>query len=85
MRGLKEAEQEGKEYTPHFEGWLIRESIDRRNDFKQDGETYNQFEEREKDELISNLVSTLAPCDKRIQKQKSLIIVQMMIRNMGTE
>lgn len=67
LGGLKEAEQEGKEYTPHIEGRLVRESIDRRNDFKQAGETYNKFEEWEKNELISNLVSTLAPCDKRIQ------------------
>ncbi|WP_371261423.1 catalase-related domain-containing protein [Bacillus sp. OV322] len=43
--------------------------MDRRKDFKQAGETYNKFEEREKDELISYLVSTLAPCDKRKQSK----------------
>ena len=31
INGLKEAKQDGKEYTPHVEGNLVRESIDRQN------------------------------------------------------
>lgn len=65
--GLKEAQQEGKEHQPHYEGKLVREKIDRTNDFKQAGERYRWFEDWERDELISNLVNTLAPCDQRIQ------------------
>ncbi|RCK13056.1 hypothetical protein DT075_02135 [Bacillus licheniformis] len=34
---------------------------------EQAGDTYRHFEDWEKDELITNLVNTLAPCDQRIQ------------------
>ncbi|WP_445669218.1 catalase [Margalitia sp. FSL K6-0131] len=67
MGGLKEAEQVGKEFTPHVEGNLVRESIDRNDNTKQAGETYRQFEDWEKDELINNLVNDLAICPKDIQ------------------
>ncbi len=67
LGGLKEAEQIGKEYTPKVEGNLVRESIDRQSNTKQAGETYRNFEEWERDELISNLVGDLSQCDKRIQ------------------
>lgn len=67
INGLKEANQDGKEYTPHVEGHLVRESIDRQNNFKQAGDTYRHLDDWEKEELITNLVNTLAPCDQRIQ------------------
>ncbi|MFD2043285.1 catalase [Ornithinibacillus salinisoli] len=67
LGGLKEAEQTGKEHTPHVEGNLVRDSIDRQSNTKQAGETYRQFEQWEKDELINNLVNDLAICDKRLQ------------------
>ncbi|MFP3919616.1 catalase [Lysinibacillus telephonicus] len=67
MGGLTEAEQTGKEYTPHVEGNLVRESIDRNDNTKQAGETYRSFEQWEKDELINNLVNDLALCPKEIQ------------------
>lgn len=67
LGGLQEAEQSGKEYTPYIEGKLVRESIDRQNNTRQAGETYRRFEQWEKDELISNLVTDLSKCDKRIQ------------------
>ncbi len=67
MGGLKEAEQTGKEYTPNIEGNLVRESIDRNDNTKQAGETYRNFEQWEKDELISNLVNDLVICPKDIQ------------------
>ncbi len=50
-----------------MEGNLVRQSIDRTNNTKQAGETYRQFEQWEKDELFSNLVRSLFPCDQRIQ------------------
>ncbi|WP_395948305.1 catalase [Bacillus swezeyi] len=67
INGLKEANQDGKEHTPHVEGHLVRESIDRQNNFKQAGDTYRHLDDWEKEELITNLVNTLAPCDQRIQ------------------
>ena len=69
LDGLKEAKQHGKEYTPHIEGNLVRQSIDRENNFKQAGETYRKFEQWEKDDLILNLVNDLAKCDTRIQEK----------------
>jgi catalase len=68
LGGLTEAVQSGQEHTPRVEGNLVRQSIDRQNNTKQAGETYRQFEDWEKDELISNLVSALAPSDRRIQE-----------------
>jgi len=67
LNGLKEAPRAGKEYTPRYEANLVRQKIDRTNDFKQAGETYRNFEEWEREDLISNLSNTLAACDKRIQ------------------
>ncbi|OLN22942.1 catalase [Domibacillus antri] len=69
LDGLKEAEQEGQEHQPHYNGKLVREPIDRKNEFGQAGETYRNFEDWEKDELIRNLVDALKVCDPRIQKQ----------------
>ena len=67
LGGLKEASMEGKPHTPRAEGELVREQIDRTNDFKQAGERYRSFEDWERDELISNLVTTLAPCHQQIK------------------
>jgi catalase len=67
LGGLKEAPKVHKDHMPHYNAALIRERIDRQNNFKQAGETYRNFEEWERDELISNLVNTLAPVRKDIQ------------------
>jgi len=67
LGGLQEAPKKGKDYTPRYEANLVRQKIDRTNDFKQAGETYRNFEDWERDDLINNLVNTLATCDKRIQ------------------
>ncbi len=65
--GLKEAERSGKDHTPEYTGKLVRQKIERANDFKQAGERYRWFEDWERDELIKNLVAALAPCDQRIK------------------
>ena len=52
-----------------IKGNLVRESIDRQNNTKQAGETYRQFEQWEKTELIANLVNDLSACDPRIQEK----------------
>lgn len=69
LGGLQEAKQPGTEYTPYIQGKLVRESIDRQNNTKQAGETYRRFEEWERAELITNLVTDLSRCDKRIQEK----------------
>lgn len=67
LGGLKEAPRRGKDHTPQYNAALVREKISRENNFKQAGETYRNFEEWEREELITNLVNTLAPARKQIQ------------------
>lgn len=69
MGGLREAPRAGKDHNPLYEARLVRESIDRQNNFKQAGETYRNFEDWERDELILNLVSGLSVCNEDIQKR----------------
>ncbi|WP_404409520.1 catalase [Jeotgalibacillus malaysiensis] len=68
LDGLKEADREGKDHQPQYNGKLVREGIDRPNNFGQAGETYRNFEEWEREELISNLADALAVCHSTIQK-----------------
>lgn len=67
LGGLKEAPKAGNDHTPSYSANLVREKIDRTNDFKQAGERYRLHEDWEKDDLISNLVNALAPANKIIQ------------------
>ncbi len=67
--GLKEAKQEGKVHEPHYNDKVVREKIDRPNDFGQAGETYRNLEDWERDELISNLVDNLKVCRPEIQNK----------------
>lgn len=69
MNGLREAPKRYSDYTPHVEGKLVRESIDRTNDFKQAGETYRSFDEVERNDLIANLVDGLSQCREEIQQR----------------
>jgi len=68
LGGLHEATKTGKEYTPHIEGNLVRQVIERTNDFKYAGEQYRAFEDWERDDLILNLVGTLKPAPQHIQQ-----------------
>lgn len=67
LNGLKEAPKAGKDYEPQYNAKLVRQKIDRQNNFKQAGERWNMHEDWEKDDLILNLVNTLAPVEKHIQ------------------
>lgn len=67
LGGLREAPKAGEDHTPSYAANLVREKIDRTNDFKQAGERYRLHEDWEKDDLISNLVNALAPANKIIQ------------------
>lgn len=67
LGGLEEAKRPGKDYTPLYNARLVREKIERQNNFKQAGETYRNFEDWERDELIENLVGGISQCTKEIQ------------------
>jgi len=66
--GLQEASKEERpQHRPHYNAAVMGEPIDRPNNYGQAGETYRNFEDWERDELIKNLSDALAICDKRIQ------------------
>ena len=67
LGGLKEAAKTGKDYEPEYHAKLVRQKIDRQNNFKQAGERFRLFEDWERNDLINNLVNTLAPAQKHIQ------------------
>jgi catalase len=67
--GLHEAPVNGTPYTPHIEGNLVRQRIERTNDYTQAGERYRSFEEWEREDLINNLVTSLKQCRKDIQER----------------
>ena len=61
--GLKEATRNGVEYTPEVNGKLVRQKIDRTNDFKQAGDAYRTIlTQEQRDELVKNLGGALADC-----------------------
>ncbi|MBN2980864.1 MULTISPECIES: catalase [Cohnella] len=68
LNGLKEAPKRGRDHEPHYDAKLVRQKIDRTNDFAQAGKTYRAFDDVEKDELIANLVSNLKICAPHIQE-----------------
>lgn len=67
LNGLKEAPRAGKDHTPRYQAALVREKIERQNNFKQAGETYRNFQDWERDDLISNLSSALVQANEEIQ------------------
>ncbi|MFL6446672.1 MAG: catalase [Bryobacteraceae bacterium] len=67
LGGLKEAPSSGKHHTPFVQGNVVRQRIERTNDFKQAGERYRSYEEWEREELVNNLGAGLSGCRKDIQ------------------
>ena len=76
LNGLKEGAKAGRDYTPRYEANLVRQKIDRQNNFKQAGERYRTFEDWERNDLINNLVSTLKPAQKHIQDKMIELFTQ---------
>jgi len=76
LGGLKEAPKTNEEHTPMYQAKLVREKISRQNNFKQAGITFNNFQDWERDELILNLVNTLAPAKKHIQDKMIELFTQ---------
>src|SRR5690606_20880427 len=67
LNGLQEASRTGKDHTPRYQAALVREKIERQNNFKQAGETYRNFEDWERDDLISNLSGAIVQANQEIQ------------------
>jgi catalase len=67
MNGLKEAPKAGNDHTPLYNARLVRQKIDRTNDFKQAGERWRLHEDWEKDDLIKNLVNTMASAEQIVK------------------
>ena len=76
LGGLKEATPAGKDHTPYSAGNLVRQNLDRTNNFGQAGERFRAFEDWERDELIANLVSGLKPCTTQIQERMVSMFAQ---------
>jgi catalase len=69
LGGLNEATPSGKPHTPYVAGELVRQTIDRTNDFGQAGQTYRDHSDWERDDLILNLVTNLKPVRRHIQER----------------
>ncbi|GFN29810.1 catalase X [Paenibacillus curdlanolyticus] len=69
LGGLQEAKERGKSYEPAYNERLVRQRIERTNDFAQAGETYRKFDEVERADLIANLGGALAECREVIRNR----------------
>ncbi|MGI4830047.1 MAG: catalase [Janthinobacterium lividum] len=70
MNGIKEASPAPVPYTPLYEGRLVRQKIDRENNFKQAGDTWrNEFDESYRAELINNLSGALSNAIPAVQEK----------------
>ncbi len=70
MNGIKEASPAPVPYTPMYEGRLVRQKIDRENNFKQAGDTWRDlFNEEYRAELINNLSGALASAIPAVQEK----------------
>ncbi|HEU4323099.1 MAG TPA: catalase [Roseiflexaceae bacterium] len=69
LGGLHEAQPAGPDHQPYVEGKLVRQTIERQNNYKQAGERYRSFEDWEREELISNLVKNIGQAARHIQER----------------
>lgn len=67
MGGLQEAEPAGKDHTPFISGHLVRQKVDGRNEYGQAGDRWRQHTDREKDDLIANLVDNLSGATRYVK------------------
>ncbi|MDB5236547.1 MAG: catalase [Hymenobacter sp.] len=66
LNGLKEAPRTAPDHMPQYEGRLMRQTIDRQNNFKQAGERYRLHQDWERDDLINNMVGALASANRTV-------------------
>jgi catalase len=76
LNGLNEAPKTFKDHEPEYQAKLVRKKIERTNNFKQAGERFRMFEDWEREDLILNLVNTLAPAKKHIQDKMVELFTQ---------
>ncbi|SMB86279.1 Catalase [Hymenobacter roseosalivarius DSM 11622] len=76
LNGLKEAPRSAPDHKPHYNGVLIRETIDRQNNFKQAGERWRLHEEWEKEDLVNNLVDAISAAEQHIQDKMVELFTQ---------
>ncbi|MDP9444938.1 MAG: catalase [Actinomycetota bacterium] len=70
LGGLREADYPTHdEQGPEISGRLTRQRIPRTNDYQQAGQRYLLSEQWERDDLVTNLVTLLAQCDRPIQER----------------
>jgi catalase len=67
LNGLKESASPGPDHTPAYSARLVRQSIDRANNFGQAGDRYRKHEDWEREDLINNMVGALADAEQVIQ------------------
>jgi catalase len=67
LNGLKEAPRAAPDHMPQYTGRVMKQTIDRQNNFQQAGERYRLHEDWERDDLINNMVGALATANKVIQ------------------
>jgi catalase len=69
LDGTVEARPVHPDYQPFISGNLVRASIERRDDWRQPGILYTKLTERDRVDLITNLVGELRNCDGGIQQR----------------
>lgn len=69
LGGFEEAHEDTRPpHRPTYNAAAMSAPIDRPNNYGQAGETFRQFEDWERKELIHNLSEALSACDSRIQE-----------------
>jgi len=69
LNGLTESPRSAPDHMPQYTGRLVRQTIDRENNFKQAGERYRTHEDWERDDLINNMSGALADAAEVIQNK----------------
>ena len=70
LGGLKEAPRSGADHQPMYEGRLVRQKIDRENNFQQAGDLWREMTEEYKTELVNNVAGALANCIEITQQKR---------------
>ena len=68
LAGHAEADDSYREYRPHVSGEVLRQPIDRTNNYAQAGERYRTIDQWERDDLVHNLVGELKNCKPILQE-----------------
>ena len=76
LGGLSEAAPSGAPHEPRVEGKLTRAMIERTNDFGQAGQTYRDFSDAERDELVLNLTDALSGAADHVKARMVWLFAQ---------